>query len=502
MAQPRELDVVDDRILDLDLPARFRPRLEQVPFGAHRRPHRGHQLLADRVERRVGDLGEGLLEIVVEQMRAIGEHGHRAVGAHRADRLLAVDRHRREQQPQILVGVPEHALPLDHRLGARARQIRRRRQIVDVDEVLAQPVRVRLRRRQLALDLLVGDDPPLRRVDQEDAPRVQPFLHEDLVGREVEHAGFRGHHHQAVARHAVARRTQAVSVEHGADHHAVGERHRRRAVPRLHQRRVVFVEGLQRRVHGLVRGPRLRNHHQHRVRQRAAGHDQELQHVVEGRGVAAPFADDRQQPAQVVAEERRPQQLLARVHPVDVAAQRVDFTVVGDVPVGMGERPGGEGVGAEPLVHQRQRRFHVRIAEIGEGRLDLRRVQHALVDERARGQARDVEPLSIGDGQRVDGVFHPLADHVQLALERHRILRERVAHRRGGADEDLIDRTDGTIAPTRRDDRLRPGPAATRAASGLPRSRCGPAAAGAAGARRDLWGRRWCPRRSCPRAAR
>ena len=84
-----------------------------------------------------------------------------------------------------------------------------------------------------------------RRVDEEDAARVQPLLEHDVLGRNVEHADLRRHDDQVVLGDVVARRTQAVAIEHGADHRAVGERDRRRAVPRLHQRRVVLVERLQ-----------------------------------------------------------------------------------------------------------------------------------------------------------------------------------------------------------------------------------------------------------------
>ena len=59
--------------------------------------HVGDQLLADRVERRVRHLREELLEVLVEQPRLVREHRQRRVGAHRADRLLAARRHRRDQ---------------------------------------------------------------------------------------------------------------------------------------------------------------------------------------------------------------------------------------------------------------------------------------------------------------------------------------------------------------------------------------------------------------------
>ncbi len=62
------------------------------------RPDKGHerhdQLLADRVDRRVGHLREVLLEIGVQQLRPVGQRRERRVGAHRADRLLARLGHR------------------------------------------------------------------------------------------------------------------------------------------------------------------------------------------------------------------------------------------------------------------------------------------------------------------------------------------------------------------------------------------------------------------------
>ena len=85
----------------------------------------------------------------------------------------------------------------------------------------------------------------------------------------------------------------------------------------------------------------------------------------------------------------------------------------------MRERPGRERVGAEALVHQRERRLDVRIGQIREHRRDLIRRQHALVDQRLRRQAGDVEDAAARRAsQRVDRVLDALADHVQLPLER------------------------------------------------------------------------------------
>ena len=333
-------------------------------------------------------------------------------------------------------------------------QERRRRDVGDRNQVLLQPRRVGLLARQLLLQLVVRDDPALRRVDQEDAARVQPLLDHDVGGRDVEHADFRRHHDEIVLGDVVARRPQAVAVEHGADHRAVGERQRRGAVPRLHQRGVVLVEGAQRRVHGIVVLPRLRDHHQDGVRQRPAGHHQQLEHVVEDRAVAAPLADDRHDLLQILTEQIGLEQRLARLHPVDVAAQRVDLAVVRDEAVGMGQRPRRERVGAEALVHQGQRRVERRIAEIGEHAPHLAGGQHALVDQRPRRQADDVEELPLGDLERVNGVLDALADHEQLALERRVALARN--RRRGQSGTAADERPAGTPAgPPPRSDRAR-----------------------------------------------
>ena len=437
--QLRQLVVVDDRVLDLDLAARLRPRVEQVALGPDRRFHRGHQLLTNRVERRVGHLGEQLREVVIQQPRTIRQHGQRRVGAHRTDRLVTGGRHRRQDDPQVLVRVAEGLLPAQHGLVAERRRIRRRREVLDVDQVPGQPLAVRVRPGEIALDLLVGHDPALHGVDEEDAPGMQALLDQDVLGRDIQHADLGRHDHQVVLRHVVPGGTQTVAVEHGADEGPVGEGDRRRAIPRLHQRRVVLVEGLELGAHAFVAGPRLGDHHQDGMRERAPGHHEELENIVECRRVAAAFPDDRQDLLQVLAQHVRSEEPLAGAHPVDVAAQRVDFAVVRDVAVRVGQRPGRERVGAESLMHERERRLDIGIAQVRKHRLDLGGRQHALVDERVRRQAGDVERPPFGDLQPVDRVFHPLSDDKQLPLETGRSVGTVLGTLRPGPDEQLLE---------------------------------------------------------------
>ena len=48
---------------------------QQVAFRPDHRLHGRHDLLADGVQRRVCHLGEELLEVVVQRLRHVGEHG-------------------------------------------------------------------------------------------------------------------------------------------------------------------------------------------------------------------------------------------------------------------------------------------------------------------------------------------------------------------------------------------------------------------------------------------
>ena len=299
--------------------------------------------------------------------------------------------------------------------------VRRRRlgrlQRLDRDQVLVDPVLVRLLGRDAVLDLLVGDDALLGQVDEEHPAGLQAALLDHLARRHVEHADLRREDHVVVGGHPVAGRAEAVAIEHRADLDAVGEGDAGRAVPGLDEARVVGVERLLLGAHRVVVLPRLGHQHHHGVRQRPARLHEQFQHAVQAGRVAESFANDRQHLLQVVAEQLRGQHRLAGPHPVDVAAQRVDFAVVGDQVVRVRELPARERVGAEARVEQRQRARGPRVAQVGKVLTHLWRREHALVGQRAGGEARDVEVPGVVDAAGADGRLEALPDDVQLALE-------------------------------------------------------------------------------------
>jgi len=196
------------------------------------------------------------------------------------------------------------------------------------------------------------------------------------------------------------------------------ECHRGRAVPRLHQRGVVFVECAPILVHQRIAGPCFGDHQHHRVGERIAAHDEQFERIVERRRIRLSFVDQRPELRQIVAQHRRRDRAFARANPVEIAAQRIDFAVVADKAERMREVPRRERVRREALMNHRERRDHRRVVQVDVVLADLVGEQHSLVDDRACRQRRHVELLAVPQVERLDRVAGGLADDVELALER------------------------------------------------------------------------------------
>ena len=110
-----EVAVGQDRLRHFEPVMRAGLVAQQVRPRPDHRDQRHHQFFADRVDRRVGDLGEILLEVIVEQLRLVRERGDRRVGAHRADRIVGVARHRLQEELDVLLGVAEGLLQIEVR---------------------------------------------------------------------------------------------------------------------------------------------------------------------------------------------------------------------------------------------------------------------------------------------------------------------------------------------------------------------------------------------------
>ena len=390
--------------------------VQQVALRPHGRAQAHHERLALRVDGGVRDLGEELLEEAAQQPRPARERGQRRVDAHRADRLLTVARHRRDDVAQFLVGVAEQPQVVLERVTS-GRLDRRRGDVLEVDLLLVEQRAIRAAPRQCALDLVVAADAPGVGVDDQHLAGAQPVVDDDLGRVELEYSRLGREYEQAVARHLVATGAQAVAVERRARLASVAEGDRGRAVPRLQHAGMELVERAQVVRHRRRLAPRGRDQHRECVCGSAPCEHEQLEGRVERGRIAPALVDQREQLGEVVTELCRAQLRLARVHPLPVAPYGVDLAVVREVVERVGEIPRAERVGREPGVDECHRRLDLGLAQIGVVGRELAGREQALVGERAARERGDVERRlrhATGGGGELDAA----ADDRQLAPER------------------------------------------------------------------------------------
>ena len=98
---------------------------------------------------------------------------------------------------------------------------------------------------QLFLDLTVVVDLTFLRINQQDLSWLQTTFRHHIAGFEIHHTNLTGYHHHTLFGDGIATGSQAVSVEHTTSVATIAKEQGSRTVPRLHQDRVILVEGLQ-----------------------------------------------------------------------------------------------------------------------------------------------------------------------------------------------------------------------------------------------------------------
>ena len=169
--------------------------------------------------------------------------------------------------------------------------------------------------------------------------------------------------------------------------------------------------------HVILRAPRLRNEHHHRMRRVAPGGDEKLEHVVQRGGVGLPLTYQRQNLLKVNpvgGDHRTPrirplERRLARGKRIQVSLYRIDLAVVRDASERMRKLPRRECIRGIPLVDYRKRRNEIRIGEVWVELLDLRCEKKPLVDDRPRRARAD-----IGASRRL---FNLAANGIKAKLE-------------------------------------------------------------------------------------
>ena len=117
VAQPRHVVEVEHRLRHFQAHRRIhRVDVQQIRFGTDEGHQRHHDVFADGVDRRVGHLGEQLLEVVVERLVFVRQHGQRRIIAHGADTFFALLRHGAHQELDVFLRVAKSLLAVEQRL--------------------------------------------------------------------------------------------------------------------------------------------------------------------------------------------------------------------------------------------------------------------------------------------------------------------------------------------------------------------------------------------------
>src|SRR5207248_2537728 len=122
------------------------------------------------------------------------------------------------------------------------------------------------------------------------------------------------------------------------------------------------------------------NHAHHCLSRAVASTEENFQAVVEAGGIAHALF---QQPKFWPKAETLQQLRLTGTKPASIAADRVDFTVVGDEPKRLCQRPTGLCVGRIPLMKNRKAAFKFWIGQVRIESRKLIRGEESLIDHRS-----------------------------------------------------------------------------------------------------------------------
>ena len=338
-----------------------------------------HQLLADGVDSRVGHLGKLLTEVVEQHLRTVANDSQRGVVTHGSHRFLPCRSHGDKGSVDVFLSeaegdelAPEVVHPVLHMAAAV--------QLLQLDAVLLEPFAVGMGFGETFLDVAVVVDAPFLSIDEQDFPRLQASLAHHVERVEVHHTHLAGYHNHAAAGDGIAAGTQAVAVKHASGVATVGKQQRSRAVPRLHQDGVIFVEGFQVVTDRIFVIEALRHQNGQRLRQAQPAHHKEFEDVVQTGRVAHALLHDGTDVADV-AQGGAAEHTLACLHPTTVATDGVDLAVVRQQPEGLCQLPLGECVCREARMYQRQSACEPGTRQVGEVAAQLSRSEHTFVDD-------------------------------------------------------------------------------------------------------------------------
>ena len=184
-----EVYACQDRVVDFQNRAVSALFLQEIAVRADVYGSIGHYFLPEGVNGRVSNLGKELLEVVEQQLMLLGEHCQGRVVAHGEGRLHAVFRHGKDLVLDVLIGVSKNLVqPVAHLLCVNRDLAVGDLKVRQMEEIAVQPFPVGASAGVVGLALLVGDDPLLFRVHQEDPAGLEAGFLDDALRFDVQNA--------------------------------------------------------------------------------------------------------------------------------------------------------------------------------------------------------------------------------------------------------------------------------------------------------------------------
>ena len=161
-----------------------------------------HEFLADRVDGRVGYLGELLTEVVEEYLRFVADNSQRSIVTHGSYRLLTCSTHRNDSLVDVLLTETEGdelAVEVLHSVA----DLTTRLQLLQLDTVGGEPLTVWMCGSQLLLYLAVIVYLSFLRVNKKYLTWLQTSLALDVGWIEVHNAYLGSNHHYTALRNGI-----------------------------------------------------------------------------------------------------------------------------------------------------------------------------------------------------------------------------------------------------------------------------------------------------------
>ena len=162
--------------------------LKQVPVFSDIDHCGSYDLLTDRVDRRVRNLGEKLFKITKQRLPLLRKHRKRNINSHGRDPFSSVFRHSKDRSLHILISITKRLLQAGALFFCIFRYILvRNRKIFQLNQIAVQPLAVWFFVSIFFFQFLIVNHSSRNRIHKKHLARMQSFLHEDFGRIDVKH---------------------------------------------------------------------------------------------------------------------------------------------------------------------------------------------------------------------------------------------------------------------------------------------------------------------------